>query len=49
MYGQNAVEELNAIMVDVEISKTDSVDNGISGLEVNPASSTGMYGKRTLN
>lgn len=27
MYGQNAVEELNVIIVYVEISKTDSVES----------------------
>lgn len=45
---KNAVEELNSI-VDVEISKTDSVENGINDLEVNLVRSTRMYRKRTLN
>lgn len=44
---KNAVEELNSI-VDVEISKTDSVENGINDWEINLVRSTRMYRKRTL-
>ena len=44
---KKGVEELNSI-VEVEISKTDSAENGISDLEVNLDGSIKPYGKRTL-